>query len=326
MFDNEDTFPDLDFIITGLERPLKLHKNILSQTSELVKGILKAKQASNSGDGNIIKWMFDTNKEVDREALVKVLRFCYGDAVIVGVNNGECCAVIATLFRLKVICAVETATQLSKFVVDQADRNLSMGAQLLVATQRYPECTNASFCAVDRQLAEIVLSKEQMKEDYKTVVDSCLMKLPAKYLDTAKYGDAHTKWSEFTTRARYLRYHSESLSKKEKDEILKKCDWNTLESEELKELKELGLVEGDTITGIHHDTLECMEGERNYWRTRAINTEKEAEKRREEDKRTIKRLENTVQGLRTVIRLWCKCFNNVLSISSTAQNTQTTFQ
>ena len=300
LFDNEKTFPDLDFIIPELERPLKLHKAILSQTSTLIEGILKAKQDAEGADRNEIRWMFDTSKKVDREALVKVLRFCYGDAVTVGVNDGECCAVIAALYRLQVICTVDTAAQLSKFSVEQAEEDLTVGAELLLATQHYPECTNTNYCALDKQLAEIVLKKEIMQKDYDTVVDRCLMKLPAQYLDIANYGDAHTKWSELTMRARYVRYHSESLNQKDKEELLKKCDWNHLMSGELEKLNEFGVVEKDTILVMYHDTLECTERDQNYWHIRAVSTEREADQRKKEDERKIKQLESTVQAFRAL--------------------------
>ena len=317
LFDNENTFPDLDFIIPGLERPLKLHKTVLSQTSKLVEGILKTKQVSKSGDGNEIKWMFDTSKEVDREALVKVLRFCYGDTITVGVNNGECCAVIAALFRLEVFCAVDTAAQLSKFAVEHAEKNLTVGVEMLMETQQYPECTNTNYRALDKQLAAIVLTKEKVQENHETIVDRCLMNLPAQFLDIAEYGDPHTKWSEFTTRARYVRYHSESLSRKEKEEIVKKCDWKTLTSEELKELKEFGFMELNTIIRMYHTVLEFTEIDRN-------KCHKEGEKRKRKDERTIKRLENTTRALRTVIRLRLKInersFEHALTGKQTTDN------
>ena len=289
LFNKEGTFSDLDFIIGWLEKPLKLHKNILSQTSKRVEGILKAKQASKSGDCNVIMWMYDTSKEVDREALVKVLRFCYGDTITVGVKNGECCAVIAALFRLQVICAADTVAKLSSFAMEQAQANLRVGAELLVATQHYIECSNTDFCALDSQLAETVLSKERIQEHYDTVVDRCLMRLPPRFLDIAHFGESHTKLSEFTIRARYVRYHSESLSKKEKEEIVKKCDWNTLTSAELNQLNQFDFMDQDTIIRLYHDVLESVETEGN--------------KRKEKDRKTIERLENTVQGLRAIIRL-----------------------
>ena len=324
LFNKEDTFPDLDFIIAGLEKPLKLHKNILSQTSILVAGLLKTKQASESADYNEITWMFDTSKEVDREALVKVLRFCYGDTITVCVDNGECCAVIASLFRLQIICVVEVVIHLSLFVMEQAQANLRIGVEQLMATQQYPECSNANFCALEDELAEIVLSKERIQEHNDTVVDGCLMRLPPKFLDIAHFGEAHTKWSEFAIRARYVRYHSQSLSQKEKEDIMKKCDWNKLTSGQLNQMNHFGFMAQDTIMTMYQSALEHTERERSYWRVHATNIEKEmnalreiadkeesrlrekieiTEKGREKDKTAIERLESTVHGLRTIIRL-----------------------
>ena len=326
-FDKEDTFSDLDFIIAGLEKPLKLHKTILLQTSKFVKGILKAKQASKSASCNEIRWMFDTSKEVDREALVKVLRFCYGDTITVGVDNGECCAVIAALFRLQVICAVDTVAKLSSFAMEQAQADLRVGVELLMATQKYPECSNTDFCTLDEQLAEIVLSKERMEEHYDTVVDGCLMRLPPKFLDIAKYGESHTNCSEFTVRTRYVGYNSRSLTPKEKEAIMKKCDWNILTSGKLDQLYKLGFVNQDTIITLYHSVMECMENERYKWNIRAMGTEVErdaqreradkednqkrdlkeqikmAEKDREKNERTIELLQSTVHELRSIIRL-----------------------
>ena len=302
-FNKEDTFSDLDFIIAGLEKPLKLHKNIISQTSMLAKTLLKAKHASKSADCNEIRWMYDTSKEVDREALVKALRFCYGNTITVGVKNGECCAVIASLFRLHVICAADTVANLSNFALERAQANLRVGVELLMATQQYPECSNTDFCTLNKQLGEIVLSKERMQKHYDTVVDRCLMRLPSTFLDIAHFGEPHTKFSELTARMRYVRYYSESLSQKEKEDIVKKCDWNTLTCAELNQLNQLEFVEPDTIIAMYRTVLERTERERDYWRIRATKTEREINKREEEERRIIEKLENTVQGLRQIICL-----------------------
>ena len=328
LFNKEGTFSDLNFIITGLEKPLKLHKNILSQTSKLAEGILKAKQASKSADSNIIEWMYDTTNEVDREALVKVLRFCYGDTITVGVDNGECCAVIAALFRLQVIYAVDTVAGLSSFAMEQAKADLRVGVELLMATQQYPECSNTIFCSLDEKLAEIVLSKERIQEHYDTVANGCLMRLPPRFLDIAHFGESHTKWSEFAIRARYVRYHSGSLSQKEKEDIVKKCNWNTFMSAELDQLTQLGFVNQDTIMMAYRTVLERTERERDDWCNRAVDTERERdaqreradkeesqirqlketierekEKGRRKEERMIKRFNITVYGFRKIIRL-----------------------
>ena len=261
-FDNDNSFPDLDFVVKGLEKPLKLHKTIISKTSSLVDELLKTKQITKGPERDQIEWMFDTNNKVDRDALVKVMRFCYGDTVSVGTKNGECCAMIAALFRLQVICADETAKKLQLFAVNEAKHNAKTGVELLNVTQLYPECTNTQLCTLDQQLSKAVLSKGRILNDYETFVDGCLMKLPAQYLDSAEYGESGTKWSELSIRLRYIRYHSDSLSSKEMREVVMKCDWEKVNSNELKELKELGLFSLDKIIQLYEVVLRSTEDDR----------------------------------------------------------------
>ena len=75
LFDNKDSFPDLKFVIPGQKNALNLHRVIVGLRSKLAQGLLKAKEAANSADANVIEWVFDTSKDVDRMALVKGLRF-----------------------------------------------------------------------------------------------------------------------------------------------------------------------------------------------------------------------------------------------------------
>ena len=95
-FDNPDAYPDLEFEISGLQKPFLLHKRILAHGSGYIKALLK------EGGNRKIIWPDETSNEVDREALVKALRFCYGETLIVGTKNGECCAMIAVLTRLQI--------------------------------------------------------------------------------------------------------------------------------------------------------------------------------------------------------------------------------
>lgn len=43
-FDNEETSPNLTFMIQGLEKPLKLHKDTLCQVSKFIERVLKEKE------------------------------------------------------------------------------------------------------------------------------------------------------------------------------------------------------------------------------------------------------------------------------------------
>ena len=81
MFNDDSMFPDLEFVIPGLASPLLLHRGIMARSSRLMQGLLKAKRSAQSADAGQIQWMYDTSKDVGRAALVKVLRFCYGETL-----------------------------------------------------------------------------------------------------------------------------------------------------------------------------------------------------------------------------------------------------
>ena len=58
--DNEATFPDLDFIVPGLEKPLKLSRNTLAPVSQLVRGVLSCDRSKTQ-----FEWPFDTKNHTE---------------------------------------------------------------------------------------------------------------------------------------------------------------------------------------------------------------------------------------------------------------------
>lgn len=263
LFNNKSLFPDMELVIAGLENPLLLHKGIMANTSELMQGLLNAKHTANSGNANQIVWMFDTNNEIDREALVKVLKFCYDEAM--NLDAKELCAVVAALCRLQVSCLKSILEKVTDFAVEKAKDNVSVGVELLKETQRYPECLSPNTCELDKKLAEVVLTAKNISENYDVVVSDFLMKLPAKYLDDAEYGDSHTHFSEFNIRVRYVKEHGDELSKSEKEALVLKCEWTNLKSQELKELRGLGIVGQELMTKLCDKVLENTEKESEFF-------------------------------------------------------------
>ena len=188
-FDNPDKYPDLEFVVGAEAKPLQLHRKIIADTSGWIKGKL------NGTWGQKLEWPFDTSKEVDKETLIKALRFCYGETLSVGIKNGECCAMIAALTRLQVTCLYDAVMSLMEFAVEEAKRDIKADVELLKVCVGYKECCESSGVALDKKLAAIVLTKENMKNHFKEVVDECLMMLPPDYLMVAEYGEPHTKYS-----------------------------------------------------------------------------------------------------------------------------------
>ena len=100
-FNNSETFPNLELVVPGMVSTLHLHRKTLARASPKLSDIL------NDNPGERLEWMYEPKIEIDKQALVKALRFCYGETLKVGTKDGECCAVIAALSRLQVTCLEE---------------------------------------------------------------------------------------------------------------------------------------------------------------------------------------------------------------------------
>lgn len=277
MFDNEETLPDLLFVF-GEEDDIStlwLHRGVVARGSRLAQGTLRSKEQAETPDMNQMGWTFGIKKEVERETLVKALRFCYGEPMRVGTHDGECCAMIATLSRLQITCLDEVLEKLTAFAIDEAKKDARVGAELLVATQDYSECCTASVCELDKALAKVVFTSKNLYENYEEVVDNCLMKLPAEYLEMVDFGEPHQRCSEFNIRLQYVNHHGESMSADEKREEMNKCDWTMLNRDELRELNGLKIVEPEAMVELLDKVLERTEREKREYEEQAEITENE---------------------------------------------------
>ena len=226
-FDNPDSYPDCELVVDEKEKPLHLHRKILAQASGKVKAML------DEGRGTKLEWPYDTTDEIDGEAMMKALRFCYGETQFVGTKNGECIAMIVALTRLQVSCLDEVVTTLSNFAVEEAKRKVEIGVELLKKCVGYKEMSGTNQLTLDKKLAAIVLTKENMHEHNRDVVDECLMVLPPEYLDEVEFGEPHTRWSEFALRMKYVRCHAKELTKEEKHAMVAQCNMSMLNNQEI---------------------------------------------------------------------------------------------
>ena len=257
LYNNADTNPDLFFMAPGMEKPLKLHREIMSAASTFMREM--GTPSSNNNEKKREGWEYDTSRKIDRDALEKVVQFCYGETLEIEIE--ECCAVIASLDRLELTCTKDVVKTIIFHVLTEAKKDLNIGAKLLIESTLYPECQIWDGCGLDRSLAQIVLTAENIQNDYETVVTNCLMKLPFMFLDMAKYGDPHTKYSEFSIRMEYVKGHLDSLSIEQGELVLKNCDWDGLSYQELKELRELDIVQDKDLLDAFQNALEKTEKE-----------------------------------------------------------------
>ena len=294
-FDNPKTYPDLEFVVAGMEKPLQLHRRILARASQWADEMLGRRKDTK------LEWPYDTSKEMDREALVKALRFCYGETLCIGTKNGECCAIIATLTRLQVMCLDDVTRSLIKFAMDEANRNLASGVELLKACTGYKECCGTSQYSLDQQLAKIVLTKDNMYSHYKEIVDDCLMILPPDYLMLVEFGEPHTMCSKFCLRTRYIRFHSKDMSREEKQSMVVKCDWSTLNSQELRELRQADIVDKDKLLEAYEKALEYCEIEKKQTKKVMKERVKKLEKEKEQETTRVKELEKEMEELKRLV-------------------------
>lgn len=246
-FDNPEAFPDLKLVVPGIAEPLWLHKITLAKASDFISAKLRNRE-------NIIEWPFDTSREVDRDALIKALRFCYGESLRRRLKSEECVAMIAVFIRLQMKYTDNLVSTLTNFAVNEAKRDLDTGVELLKACMRYPECCDMNKFRVSKQLAAVVFTKVNLRERYKRVVDGCLMVLPHEYLMLVEYGEPHTRFSELYLRSKYIRYNFDDLSMDEKQAIMGQCGFS-LDCQELKELQ-LSSVVDDELLKAYQEALE----------------------------------------------------------------------
>ena len=299
-FNNPESFSDLKVVVPGMEGSLSLHKKILAKASTMVKEMLKKQP------GDKLEWMFETKNEVDKQALMKALRFCYGETLSVGTRNGECVALIVALSRLQVTCLDEILPKLINFALEQARSDLGTGIEMLKMCTCYEECCKGDICPLNKKLARIVLTKENMLEHFTEVVDDCLMTLPPEFLDEAEYGEPHTLCSEFCVRAKYVRRHSKEMSEEEKHAMVTKCDWSKLNSQELRELKLTGIVNKDELLEAHEMALERCEIEKEKERKskeKEIRRANEAERERDALKDLLERERKSNEEMKEKNRL-----------------------
>lgn len=278
-FDNEGSFSDCVLAVPGIRKPLFLHKRILANASKM----LKKEFLSCSGKKYI--WPFDTSNEIDKRVLIKALRFCYGETIKVETKDGECCAMIAVLSRLQVTCLEQVMDKLNRWIIKEAREDVIQGVELLKKCVGYHECCGANHIELNKELAKVVLTKQNMFEHFREVVVECLMVLPPEYLDGVEYGEPHTQCCEFCLRIMYARCHAKEMSHEEKQALVRKCDWSKLSSHELRELRLSDFVEKDELLAAYETVLACCENERDKERqnARRIESEKEKEKERADE-------------------------------------------
>ena len=101
------------------------------------------------------------------------------------------------------------------------------------------------------------------------------MTLPHRYLDCVQYGAPHTRNSEFSLRMAYVRYNGDNLDLAEKQAILSKCDFRSLNRQELGELRRADIIDNDVLLEAYDSALTHTEAAVEDESARAAKAEEE---------------------------------------------------
>jgi len=226
-FDSKDSCYDIEFVIPGRSKPLCLHMSHLKKTSVLLASVFKG-QSSNTlcrftkGSPSRLEWLHEkaATSETYREVLVKWLRFCYGEDQMF--SSHECPAALAASFQLHLSCLDEIKTLIESYMTHVTKKDLKRGARMLTdCATVWDECHNERMSRIDRKLAKVLFTHDNMKKHPVTVVDRCLMSLPAEYLDMAEYSKTPDELDECHVRMKYVKCHKDKLNEKQQREIMK---------------------------------------------------------------------------------------------------------
>lgn len=269
-FNNADAFPDLDLVVKSMKESFKVHRATLAAASPIMKNLINTRTRILPCGMRELVWNPKVDRDVDKQSFIKALRFCYGEALSIGTKDGECCAMISVLYQLQLEHLNEIVSAIRDFAVVQAMKNLSFGVELLKCCTRYNDCCSR-YCELNKELAKVVFSKNNVHDHYGEVVNGCLLELPIEYLNMVEYGEPHTPYSEFSVKMKYYRKYSIHLNEAERQVLLSKCDWGKLNSQELRELRMARVLSTDKLLLEYERAMENCERERD-------NGVKEAEK------------------------------------------------
>ena len=143
-FDDEDSFPDMKFLILGTEKPLLLHRRELGIGSKTLGGLLKGETspyATFDPSTQCITWGCETAvaNSTYRNVLVKWLRFCYGEEQVFTADECPVALTVCSQLQLGVKSKQEDGdvrSQMEVRMVSTARRNADAGADMLSACLR----------------------------------------------------------------------------------------------------------------------------------------------------------------------------------------------
>lgn len=313
LFDDQegDSFPDVTIGLPNSSQHLSLHRVILSKASQGLLAVFRGRPASwctYDTQSRDLVWKPFCDATVEGVVLKKWLHFCYGSEMQLAIK--EAVPGLWALAKLKLRQEEVLEQKIKQFIAPEVPRGLDTEVEVLKQCASYGKDENQVFDTVVATLAERVLSRDNITNNFSLVVDHCLMELPPEYLDKAQYGDVWTEYSEFELRKLYIERHGNDLSVEEKDKIMSQCKEVIPNSSELKQMIEQSTISQSSLLMLFQKALEQCEKERDAQKARAdaaeamIATMHEEAKKRDEEMKALqsKQSQSQIEKNRLFIR------------------------
>lgn len=296
LFDDQkgESFPDVTIDLPNCSENLSLHRVILSKASQGLGTVFRGKPTfwcTYNAQSRHLAWKTHCDSDVEGSVLKKWLHFCYGSEMYLTIY--EAVAGLWTLMQLKLRQEEELGLIIKQFIAPEVPRNVEIEVQVLKQCIAYGKDCDQAYDTLIATLAERVLSRDNITNNFDLVVDHCLMELPPSFLDKAHYGDVWTKYSEFELRKLYIERHSNELSAEDKDRIMSQCKEVMPNSSELKQMVEQGSFSQESLLMLFQKALEHCEKERDAQKARAdaadatIATMRDEAKKRDEEMKAL---------------------------------------
>ena len=262
LFDDEKSFPDVKIILQGLQKPLQLHRVVLTYASQMLLNLFKSNrilQNKKEEDAWPLDITFNKSKDnMYSNVLLKWLRSCYGDDM--NLSYKELCAALTGLFNLQLTHQDELQKLIEDHMKKVAETDIKAGIAILNGCVNYEECHSDDKSRIDKEIAKRIFTLSNMKK-YKDLVINCLLSLPScyNYLDCIEYGEAHTEFSEFKIKQKYLLHHKDDMPLIDRRNILSKIKFSQLNGAEMKEVQALRILSKDQLIAAYQILVSTLE-------------------------------------------------------------------
>lgn len=246
-FDNhtEDHFADLCvFLRSEDERPLLLHRTLLTRASHTFAALFRKKQVGTASYDPVTQCVRGLPQYGG--AMVSLLRFCYGDTLTVTKDNVV--PVVGAFTFLKMRRGHQYWSQIREYIWDITEGRAAEGLALVRQGAQFDRAYGTAV-SLGASIAKLVFPLVSIETDFQALT-SALSVLPPEYLDAVDYSDDESQKRESDLRIAYIQSNRAKLTSKQVKKILAPLRLPKLPIRNVLQLASLGLCSSQRLMAV----------------------------------------------------------------------------